>query len=161
MATALKSITTLDCPKNIDFGVTTCFIEYKGKYLVLQRGRKDAQYGLWGIPGGKLEKGESPLSALSREIFEETGIIVSQDSFTYLDRAYSTNPHDGRYILYLYKAILHKKPLVLINTKEHLDFQWSSLDQIDKLDLLVSQGLAIDLVKEKLISKYENERNAI
>lgn len=33
-------------------------------------------HGTWSLPGGWLETGESPLVAVEREVFEETGLVV-------------------------------------------------------------------------------------
>lgn len=33
--------------------------------------------GLWTLPGGRMEAGESPLECVTRELFEETGLIVN------------------------------------------------------------------------------------
>lgn len=35
----------------------------------------------WGIPGGKIERGEPSIAALHREVLEETGLIVSEVEF--------------------------------------------------------------------------------
>jgi len=35
----------------------------------------------WGIPGGKIERGESATDALRREILEETGLILDDIEF--------------------------------------------------------------------------------
>ncbi len=32
--------------------------------------------GVWSFPGGKLEAGESPLVAATRELYEETGVVA-------------------------------------------------------------------------------------
>lgn len=146
----LKSALDVASQEEVDFEVVTCFIEYNGQFLVLQRGRRDGQFGLWGIPGGKLESGESPLEGLSREVFEETGIIISCESFLLLDKAHSLNPFDGSYFLYLYYVKLNDKPLVIINNTEHLNYKWVNLHEFEKLNLLVSQGLAFNFVKNKI-----------
>lgn len=44
-------------------------------FLLIQRG-KEPMKGRWSLPGGKLELGESLQDGLSREITEETGLMV-------------------------------------------------------------------------------------
>ncbi len=46
-----------------------------GRLLVVLRGRPPAA-GLWSIPGGHVEPGESHRAAVVREVAEETGIAV-------------------------------------------------------------------------------------
>ncbi len=46
-----------------------------GNVLLVRRGQEPSK-GLWSIPGGKVELGESLQRAVEREIFEETGIII-------------------------------------------------------------------------------------
>lgn len=42
-----------------------------GQVLCAQRGSKGSLAGMWEFPGGKIEPGESPRTALEREITEE------------------------------------------------------------------------------------------
>lgn len=51
------------------------FVERDGRFLVLERAQKPYR-GLWDLPGGFVEAGESPTEAIEREIFEETGLRV-------------------------------------------------------------------------------------
>lgn len=44
--------------------------------LLIRRGRPPGQ-GLWSIPGGRVEPGESDAEALVREVLEETGLTVT------------------------------------------------------------------------------------
>ncbi len=46
-----------------------------GKVLLVERGR-DPGKGLWAIPGGSVEIGETLQAAAEREILEETGIVI-------------------------------------------------------------------------------------
>jgi ADP-ribose pyrophosphatase YjhB (NUDIX family) len=41
--------------------------------LLVRRGRPPAE-GMWGVPGGKMEFGETVLAAAERELFEETAV---------------------------------------------------------------------------------------
>jgi len=141
--------------KKVDFKVVTCFIDFSGKVLVLQRGRKDDQYGMWGIPGGKIDEGETPREALAREIFEETGIITNQNSFSFLNKALSKNKYDGTYALYLYYLKIKHLPSILINNREHLNYKWVTLKEFESLNLLVSQGIAYKFVQDQVQKKIE------
>ena len=46
-----------------------------GSVLLVKRGREPAK-GLWAIPGGAVEPGETLQAAAEREIFEESGVVI-------------------------------------------------------------------------------------
>jgi 8-oxo-dGTP diphosphatase len=46
-----------------------------GRLLLIKRGHEPGA-GLWSIPGGRIEPGESDARALAREVLEETGLVV-------------------------------------------------------------------------------------
>ena len=47
----------------------------QGRLLLIKRGREPGA-GLWSIPGGRIEPGESDAEALVREMLEETSLTV-------------------------------------------------------------------------------------
>ena len=47
-----------------------------GRLLLIRRGHEPGK-GLWSIPGGRIEPGESDEAALVREVLEETGLVVT------------------------------------------------------------------------------------
>jgi len=48
----------------------------RGRVLTVQRGPHMRQSGLWELPGGKVEPGESEAAALTRELQEELRLTV-------------------------------------------------------------------------------------
>jgi ADP-ribose pyrophosphatase YjhB (NUDIX family) len=51
-----------------------------GRLLVIQRGH-DPGRGLWSLPGGRVEPGETDAQAVVREMREETGLDVRPGAF--------------------------------------------------------------------------------
>jgi 8-oxo-dGTP diphosphatase len=58
--------------------VAAALIDADGRLLVQQRPAGKPMAGLWEFPGGKVEAGELPESALIRELREELGIDVEK-----------------------------------------------------------------------------------
>jgi 8-oxo-dGTP diphosphatase len=52
----------------------------EGRLLLIRRGREPGK-GLWSIPGGRVEAGESDQEAVVREVREETGLVVTPGPF--------------------------------------------------------------------------------
>ena len=50
--------------------------DQSGRLLLVQRGHPPSA-GLWSVPGGRVEPGETPAQAAVREVREETGLDVS------------------------------------------------------------------------------------
>ncbi|GHE35643.1 NUDIX hydrolase [Streptosporangium violaceochromogenes] len=48
----------------------------EGRTLLIRRGRPPGR-GLWSLPGGRIEPGESDAEAVVREVLEETGLTVT------------------------------------------------------------------------------------
>jgi 8-oxo-dGTP diphosphatase len=57
--------------------VAIALVDGEGRVLMQMRPRAKAHGGLWEFPGGKVEPGEGPESALVREIREELGLEVA------------------------------------------------------------------------------------
>lgn len=60
--------------------VTACaLVDADGRVLLSQRPEGKKLAGLWEFPGGKVEAGETPESALVRELAEELGVVTKED----------------------------------------------------------------------------------
>lgn len=62
--------------KNHWIPVVAGFMKKEGRILVGQRPENNTLAGQWEFPGGKIEIGETPEEALSRELSEELGIAA-------------------------------------------------------------------------------------
>ena len=81
--------------------VALALIDLSGRVLMQKRRPGGRHGGLWEFPGGKQECGESPESALVREIAEELGIALDASALRFVAR--SSVP-DEPFVLTLYTA---------------------------------------------------------
>ena len=59
-----------------------CWIFNPAGQVLLGKRKSKHGVGTWAPPGGHLEFGETPEQCAMREVFEETGIKISQDDFS-------------------------------------------------------------------------------
>jgi mutator protein MutT len=67
--------------------------EAGAEVLIARRPRSAIRGGLWELPGGKAEPGETPAAAAARELAEETGVTVSAAGGIVLGREEQHDPH--------------------------------------------------------------------
>ena len=93
--------------------------------------------GLWGIPGGKIKRGEPSLTALRRELKEETGLNITDIKFVLVQDCISSREfyRDAHFVLLNYTCrCVAKNPRVVLN-EEAREFQWLKLAAAKKLKL--------------------------
>lgn len=75
-----------------------------GRVLLAQRPPGKTLAGLWEFPGGKVEPGETPEAALSRELHEELGIVVNAEALFPL--TFASHGYDNFHLLMpLYRCV--------------------------------------------------------
>ncbi|MDE0783085.1 MAG: (deoxy)nucleoside triphosphate pyrophosphohydrolase [Planktomarina sp.] len=72
-------------------------IDRDGRVLLAQRPEGKSMTGLWEFPGGKVEAGETPESALVRELEEELGINTWESCLAPL--AFASHAYDDFHLL--------------------------------------------------------------
>ena len=88
--------------------------------------------GFWELPGGKVEKGESLVDALSREILEELGVRISFGDAHAVEVG-DGFPIDDDRILRVFKCALADVREVPILNGSHDEIRWLAIDEwLDK-----------------------------
>ena len=127
---------------------TFCIVESliynsKGEVLLLKRSKNNSIWvNKWQLPGGKLEKNESSLSAIKREIKEEIAISNAKLS---LSKVFCFNNvfkgKKERVSLKVYSCKLSKDPLIL--SVDHSCFKFVNLKKIKKSSLTEISKISI------------------
>ena len=77
--------------------VAVALVDVDGRVLLAQRPQGKAMAGLWEFPGGKVQPGETPETALIRELKEELGIDVAEACLAPL--SFASHRYEGFHLL--------------------------------------------------------------
>ena len=117
-----------------------------GRVLAARRTRPAELAGYWEFPGGKTEDGEDPRDALVREIAAE--LSASIEVLDEVTGAGAPWPISEKYMLRLYLAsVVHGEPCP---GADHDLLRWLAADELDALDWLASDHLALPAVRSVL-----------
>lgn len=111
--------------------VVCAIIEHEGRCLIAQRPEGKRLAGFWEFPGGKVEKGESPVAALHRELTEELGCRVE------ITAAGPPVPHTyewGRILLFPFRCRLASGSAQPI-AHEHSALSWLPVAALSQFNL--------------------------
>lgn len=107
--------------------VVAAIIKKDDKVLITRRADHKLLSGYWEFPGGKVDDGEDPRSALEREIHEELGVRIAVKQF------YSSSEHEydfGTIILDGYICYLCEE-VGEIRSTDHDLVVWCSVDKLN------------------------------
>lgn len=118
--------------------VAAAILHENGTFLGTQRGYGEFEGG-WEFPGGKIEEGESPQAALSRELKEELGIDAAVEQFL---MTVECNYPQFHLIMHCYLCSIAGGT---IHLKEHRSARWMTREQFDDVEWLPAD---MDVVKK-------------
>jgi ADP-ribose pyrophosphatase YjhB (NUDIX family) len=128
---------------SIVVAVTAAVRNDRGELLLIER----TDNGLWALPGGAQDIGESVVQAARREVNEETGVDVE---ITGLSGIYSDPQHviayDDGEVRQEFSLCFHAKPLggELRSSSESKEACWVSPDSLQDLKIHPSMRLRIN-----------------
>lgn len=104
------------------------------RLLAARRTEPPALAGGWELPGGKVDPGESPLSALHREVFEELGVSISVGALLPGPLPGATWAMSERFEMIVWLAqVLVGEPAPV---EDHDELRWLRLDELETVGWL-------------------------
>ena len=114
-----------------DYGLIVCVWVYdgRGKVLLTCRAPEKSFAGTWENSGGAAQHGETSLQAVTRELYEETGIQAAPEAFELLD---SRRDRDAFLDFYCLKNDTPIEQIVL-QQGETVDARWVSFEEVHRM----------------------------
>lgn len=112
------------------YNVVAAVIQYQGKLLCALKGKSKFPYlsNTFEFPGGKVELGETPEQALTREINEELNLDIQVQKYLLtVDHSYP----DFKILLETYLCVCQDIDKLVLN--EHISIEWLSIKELQQL----------------------------
>ena len=117
--------------KKGEYGLVVCVRVYDGhgKVLLTRRAPEKSAAGTWENSGGAVKAGEDSLTAIVRELREETGITAKPEEFELLDACTERGTHYDHYCLRRDPA----KVKVVLQPGETDGVQWATFEMVREM----------------------------
>lgn len=117
--------------KKGEYGLVVCVWVYDGhgKVLLTRRAPEKSAAGTWENSGGAVKAGEDSLTAIVRELREETGITAKPEEFELLDACTERGTHYDHYCLRRDPA----KVKVVLQPGETDGVQWATFEMVREM----------------------------
>ena len=117
--------------KKGEYGLVVCVWVYDGhgKVLLTRRAPEKSAAGTWENSGGAVKAGEDSLTAIVRELREETGITAKPEEFELLDACTERGTHYDHYCLRRDPA----KVNVVLQPGETDGGQWATFEMVREM----------------------------
>ena len=118
--------------------VVGAVIYKNNKFLLLERVPSDSMGGFVGIPSGTVEAGEGLLTALAREVHEETGLTVTS-VLEYL-RSFDWTSNSGKKTRHFNFLVEVEDDEIKLSPSEHRAYYWVALSDAAFTTLKISDA---------------------
>tara|TARA_Y100000031_G_C8109229_1_gene332640 strand:- start:73 stop:570 length:498 start_codon:yes stop_codon:yes gene_type:complete len=148
-----KTYILLPPPHNMDqkkhiVAVTALIKNFKGdKFLMVKRHQNEIAFaGKWAFPGGKVERKESILESLKREVLEEAGLDIYDEKVFLKDYTF-VRPDDQNVVgmTFLVKAMNEAVKI----SEDFEDFVWISPEDLPNYDHIPGMEEEVALAFQK------------
>ncbi|MBA3239234.1 MAG: NUDIX hydrolase [Parachlamydiaceae bacterium] len=150
-------------PENFDHAIVCAggYFTFEGRLLLLKRHPKKLFGDCWGVPGGKLEEGESPEEGMIREVFEEIGFVVDRSLIEPICILYiESEPRSHEVTYHMFYYPLDKLPILTLHLDEHLEEQWVTPSEALELPLVTAGGIeALLIYQDFVVQKMDHYKN--
>ena len=112
-------------------------VKWNDKILMCKRNSEGSFPGMWSIPGGKMEEGESSQQSARREFFEETAVNIDNKDLKFIGLL-PRHTRDGKKVkglMYVYQldvdSPIEPDFAAAKDGEEHTEWDYFTIDQID------------------------------
>ena len=111
-------------------------VKHNNKVLLCKRNNLGSFPGMWSVPGGKMEEGESTQESAKREFFEETAVNIDDQELKFIGLL-PRHTRDGKKVkglMYIYQLdadkIIEPDFDSAIDGEEHTEWKYFSKDEV-------------------------------
>ena len=111
--------------------VTGGILIKRGMVFIARRPGGSHLAGMWELPGGKIESGESPPNCLRRELFEELNVTVQVQDLEYFDESFYEYGYKRVHLI----CFIVKEYAGQLHPNEHEDARWVAINSLETFQM--------------------------